>query len=70
MSNEQKLRDLERLRVHAAEQAVIDSIPKDLLAHLRKAQAEFRAKGGCPGCGSLVLAVHNIPCEATKDDLY
>lgn len=52
------------------ERAAIDSIPIDVLAHLRKAQAEFEKRGGCPGCGSLVLAVHKIPCKVAENDLY
>jgi hypothetical protein len=66
----QLLRDIERKRVLAAEQAVIASVPADLLAHMQKAQAEFEKAGGCPGCGSLIHAVHNIPCEVSDNDVY
>jgi hypothetical protein len=66
----QLLRDIERKRMLAAEQAVIASIPTDLLAHMRKKQAEFEAAGGCPGCGSTTLAVHNIPCKVADNDIY
>jgi hypothetical protein len=70
MTTKQLLRDIERKRMLAAEQAVIDGIPADMMAHLRKAQEKFEAKGGCPGCGSLVLAVHKIPCKVSENDLY
>jgi hypothetical protein len=45
-------------------------IPTELMAVLCKAQADHEKKGGCPGCGSMVYAVHNIPCPATENDLY
>jgi hypothetical protein len=61
---------IERARIEAAEQEVIAGIPADIMASLAIAQAEHRAKGGCPGCGSMVLAVHNIPCRVADDDLY
>lgn len=49
---------LRMARVRAVEDAAIAGIPADILARLAIAQAEFRAKGGCPGCGSQILAVH------------
>lgn len=52
------------------ERAAIAEIPDDVLAALAKAQAAHKAKGGCPGCGSLVLAVHFGSCPTTRDDLY
>lgn len=69
--------DLNKIRqaqIEAAEKAVIDSIPPDLLAWANKVQAEHEAKGGCPGCGSMVFAVHGFPngriCPEIADDLY
>lgn len=67
--------DLAKIRqaqVEAAEDAVIASIPKDLLANLERANKVFAAKGGCPGCGSKRIAVHYLPCSvySASDDLY
>lgn len=61
---------IRQAQIEAAEDAVIASIPKDLLQRLECANREFAAKGGCPGCGSLRLAVHTGNCPATKDDIY
>lgn len=66
---------LSRIReaqVDAAERAVIDGIPKELLVRLEEANAEFAAKGGCPGCGSKRIAVHTLPCKVLEKegDLY
>jgi hypothetical protein len=55
--------DIKRAKARAAEDAAIAGIPADMLTTLAIAQAEFRAKGGCPGCGSKVLAVHYLPCK-------
>ena len=59
-------------QVQAAEDAVIASLPADLMENLRLANAEFAAKGGCPGCGSKRIAVHTLPCStySASDDLY
>lgn len=65
--------DLAKIRqaqIEAAEDAVIASIPKDLLANLEAANKEFAAKGGCPGCGSKRIAVHYSGCPTGRDDLY
>lgn len=61
---------LERERVLAAEQAVVDNIPKPLLNWLEQANKEFADKGGCPGCGSKLIAVHRLPCSAYEKDPY
>jgi hypothetical protein len=64
---------IERIRaaqVHAAEDAVIASIPTDLRENMRKANEAFKARGGCKGCGSMVLAVHYGNCPALADDAY
>lgn len=61
---------IERARIEAGEQEAIAGIPADIMARLAIANAEFRAKGGCPGCGSLILAVHYIPCSVADNDLY
>lgn len=56
----------ERMRaaqVRAAEDEAIAGIPADIMARLTIMQAEFKAKGGCPGCGSQILAVHTYPCS-------
>lgn len=34
-----------------------------ILGRLKAANAEFAAKGGCPGCGSQILGVHGFPCS-------
>lgn len=57
---------IERIRaaqVRAAEDLAIAAIPADIMAALEKAQTEFVARGGCPGCGSQILAVHELPCS-------
>lgn len=53
----------------AGEDAVVASIPADLMENMRRADAAFAANGGCPGCGSKLIAVHRMPCSAS-DDLY
>jgi hypothetical protein len=34
-----------------------------ILTRLKTANAEFAAKGGCPGCGSQILGIHGSPCS-------
>lgn len=60
---------IRRAQIIAAEQAVIDSIPRDLMDHMAQCQREFEAQGGCPGCGSMSLAVHGAACPEIKDDI-
>lgn len=57
-------------QVQAAEDAVIASIPADLRENMRKAENAFKARGGCKGCGSMILAVHRGDCPTLADDLY
>lgn len=58
-------------QVRAAEEAVIESIPADLKAAMDKAQAAHKAKGGCPGCGHMVLALHYGDCPTlSENDCY
>jgi hypothetical protein len=57
-------------QVQAAEDAVIASMPADLRENMRKAKEAFKARGGCNGCGSMVLAVHRGDCPTLADDLY
>lgn len=57
-------------KVEAAERAVIDSIPKDIRARLEQVQREFRERGGCPGCKSMVLGAHIGNCPTSREDLY
>jgi hypothetical protein len=64
------LAKLERARMLAAEQAVIDSIPKKLRDNMERAQAKFEADGGCPGCRSKRIGVHYMPCSTSDGDLY
>jgi hypothetical protein len=61
------LATLERARMLAAEQAVIDSIPKELRDNMARAQAKFEAEGGCPGCGSKCIGVHYMNCTSAGD---
>lgn len=61
------LQKLERERMLAAEKAVVDSIPEDIRSWLKQANERFATKGGCPGCGSKLLAVHNLPCSVLKN---
>lgn len=64
---------IDRIRaaqVRAAEDAVIASIPADLMENMRKAEEAFKARGGCKGCGSMTLAVHYGACPTLADDLY
>ncbi len=63
-------RTLLEAAARAAEDEVIRSIPQKLLDNLRKANEELRAAGGCKGCGSMVLAVHNPRCPELANDLY
>ena len=59
-------------QVRAAEDVVIASIPADLMENMRRADEAYAAKGGCPGCGSKLIAVHRLPCPvySASDDLY
>lgn len=57
------LRKIRQAQIEAAEDAVIASLPRKLLDNMERAQKEFAAKGGCPGCGSKILAVHHLPCS-------
>ena len=57
-------------KVRADEDAAITVIPPAIMARLEDAQKEIVTKGGCPSCGSEILAVHSIPCPATDGDLY
>jgi len=57
-------------QVAAAEDAVIASIPAELLESIRRADEAFKKRGGCTGCGSQVLAVHYGSCPTLADDLY
>lgn len=52
------------------EDAAIAGIPKWMTERLEQAQVEFKSKGGCKGCGSQVLAVHNPNCPIAANDLY
>ena len=61
---------LRAAQVQAAEDAVIASIPADLMENMRKANEAFKARGGCKGCGSMTLAVHRGDCPTLADDLY
>ena len=62
---------IERARIDAAEREAIAGIPADLLANMAIATAEFRAKGGCPGCGSQLIAVHRGDCPTLHEpNLY
>jgi hypothetical protein len=64
------IRRIRAAQVQAAEDAVIASIPPELAENMRKAEEAFRARGGCKGCGSQVLAVHKGGCPTGRDDLY
>lgn len=57
-------------QVQAAEESVIASIPADLRENMRKADEDFKARGGCKGCGSMRIAVHYSDCPTLADDLY
>jgi len=64
------LQHIELLKTRLAEAEAIAGIPPDIKAKLDAAQREFEAAGGCPGCGSKVLAVHEVHCPTCQDDLY
>lgn len=49
-------------KVNAAEEAAIAGIPKWMSDRMDEAQREHEAKGGCPGCGCMVLACHHSHC--------
>lgn len=57
---------IRQVQMQAAEEAVMSLVPPELDI----AQQAHEARGGCPGCGSMVLAVHKFPCSATDFDLY
>lgn len=61
---------LRAAQVRAAEDAVIEGIPPELKRMMEEAQRKHVEKGGCPGCGSMVFAVHNAGCPTCADDLY
>lgn len=61
---------LERERMLTAEQAVIASIPKEMMQRIAEANAKLKAEGGCKGCGSTSIGVHYLPCSVSADDLY
>lgn len=63
-------RDIHTAKMLAAEDAAIAGIPKDIAERLAEAQRKFAADGGCPGCGSMVLAVHLVSCPEVANDLY
>lgn len=63
-------RKIQQAQREAAEQAVVDSIPRELLDVLDAAQARHEQAGGCPGCGSMTFAVHNIPCPVAAADPF
>lgn len=65
-----KLNQIERERMLAAEREVVAGIPADLLAHMVVADAKFAAEGGCKGCGSKLIGVHKGGCPTGRDDFY
>lgn len=68
MTDEHKIRVA---AIRAAEAAAIAGIPKGVLERLETANAEYAANGGCPGCGSKVIAVHDGRCpELRKEPLW
>lgn len=64
------LANIRRAQVIAAEEAVIAGIPAALKARMDEAQRQHVANGGCPGCGSQVLAVHKCGCPTVANDVY
>jgi len=66
MSND-RLNDAQMLDREAL---AVAGIPASIAARLQLAQEKLAAKGGCPGCKSMVLGVHESGCEVCADDLY
>lgn len=64
------LANIRRAQIIVAEEVVIAGIPEALKARMDEAQRQHVAKGGCPGCGSQILAVHAGGCPVGADDLY
>ena len=66
--------NIEKIRqaqIKAAEDAVCaDLKSKGMLNWLEEANRKFAEKGGCPGCGSKLIAVHKLPCSVLENDLY
>lgn len=62
------IEQIRRAQVRAAEDAVIASIPKSIKDVMDQAQRDHEAKGGCPGCGSKVFAVHTLPCSVLDNE--
>ena len=57
-------------QVRAAEDAVIAGVPPALKKLMDDAQRRHEEKGGCPGCGSMIHAVHRGDCRAILNDIY
>lgn len=70
MGTDDLLARIRAAQIRAAEDAVIANIPAELRENMRRAEAEFQARGGCKGCGSMVLAVHRGACPTLADDIY
>lgn len=62
--------DIKRAAMLAAEEAVIAGLPPELLERMKVADAEYAAKGGCPGCGYKIIGVHAGNCPANANDCY
>ena len=57
------IRQIPRAQRDAGEDAAIAGIPSKLLDNLKRADEEFAKRGGCPGCGSMSIGVHRLPCS-------
>jgi hypothetical protein len=62
--------EIQSAQVRAGEDAVIASIPVSLKEIMDEAQAAHEARGGCPGCGSMVHAVPRGGCPTLANNPY
>jgi len=57
------IRQIQIAQRNAGEDAAIAGIPQSLLDNMDRADKEFAKRGGCPGCGSMSIGVHTLPCS-------
>lgn len=57
------IRQIQTAQRNAGEEAAIAGIPRNLLDNMKRADEEFAKRGGCPGCGSMSIGVHKMPCS-------
>jgi hypothetical protein len=61
---------IRRAAIDAGEREAIAGIPRWILDRMEEAKREFVKAGGCKGCGSQILGVHEGHCTTGEHDLY